>query len=272
MNLTKYRSIQLPIPLSIIPTTLLCFSIPCLGTSAITIFSIIPVVLWFFTFKYNSYFETLKTYPFTFISLLLFLYLGLSLLWSEHFLDGISILKKYREFVFLPIFLIYFSNPQCRKYGLIALYAGMVITLFISYLVYYGIITSPPRQHSLGNRIFNGILLSFFAYWSLSLSLEYKKYKLPLICLFILSFFCIFNIRDGQTGQVLLIALSFLFMYQNWKWKGFFKTLVFLIPFSYYFLLYTSQGESLIVSANNLSAGSLDISSLANLIYGLNII
>jgi hypothetical protein len=112
----------------------------------------------------------------------------------------------------------------------------MLVTLLISYFIFFGIITDPPKQHSIDNRIFNGILIAFFAYCSLSLALAYKKYKYPFLLLFILSFFCVFVIRQGQTGQLIITLLSLLFIYQNGNKKTLLLSFL-LIPPLFYFLL-----------------------------------
>ena len=244
---------------------LLCFSIACLGTAATTICSITAIVLWFISFQYTHYPETIKKYPFTLIALLLFGYIGISLLWSDHLSEGLSIWKKYREFILLPVFLSYFAHDKYRQYGLIALYSGMLVTLLISYLVHYGLRSPPPRQHSISNHIFNGILISFFAYWSLCLALAYKKYLLLFIVLFMLASFSIFIIREGRTGYILLISLILLFGYQHWswKWKRVFSSLLLLLPIC--FLLFYLNNNLDTILATYVKFEPLDLSAIATL-------
>jgi len=239
----------------------LCFSIACLGTSLSTISLIIAIVLWLVSSKYSEYTATIKKQPFTIFSLFLLFYLGVSIIWSSHPSSGFTILNKYREFLLFPIFLTYFSHDKYRQHGIIALYTGMLITLLISYFIFFGIISNPPRQHSIGNHIFNGILIAFFAYCSLFLAFEYKKYKYLFLSLFILSFFCIFVIRQGQTGQIILILLSLLFIYQKWKRKALLLSLLLLIPLSYYLLSVLSNFSTSTFRALT----SLDLNTIAQL-------
>ena len=207
-----------------------CFSIAVLGTSATTITTTSAIILWFSSSKYTEYSVIIKDHPFTLISALLFIYIGISLIWSDHLSEGFVIWKKYREFILLPIFLTYFTHDKFSRYGKLALYLGMLSTLFISYLVYFDLFPSHPRQHRLDNDIFNSILISFFAYWSLLLATEHKKYRLFFIIIFIASFFCIFVIRQGRTGYLVYTALSLLFIFQTWKKKGFIFLLIVFIP------------------------------------------
>ena len=207
-----------------------CLSIAVLGTSATTISTTSAIILWFISSKYTEYTTVIKNHPFTLISALLFIYIGISLIWSDHLSDGFTIWKKYREFILLPIFLTYFANDKFRQYGMTALYVGMLFTLFISYLVYFDLFPSHPRQHRLDNDIFNGILISFFAYWSLLLATEHKKYRFLFIIIFITAFFCIFVIRQGRTGYLIYIVLSLLFIFQTWRGKGFIFLSILFIP------------------------------------------
>lgn len=214
-----------------------CFSISVLGTAATTITTTATILLWFLSLQYKNYLTIIKSHPFTIIAAFLFIYLGISLIWSEHLSEGLSLWKKYREFILLPIFLTFFRQNKYRQYGSIALYAGMFCTLLISYLVYFDFFPFSPRLHRIGNHIFLGILLSFFAYWSLLLAIEHKRYRLLFIIFFITSFFCIFIVREGRTGYILFITLSVLFIVQTWKWKGALSITLLITSFFCFILL-----------------------------------
>jgi len=261
---TFIKTLEKAFPIGAWFAILFCFSIASLGTAITTISSIAAVILWSISLKYTEYIETLKKHPFSFVAFILFIYLGISLLWSEHLTEGLSIWKKYREFIFIPIFLIYFSNTKNRGLGLYALYIGMSIAVIISYLVYFDIFPFKPKQHSIGNHIFNGILISFFSYWSLSLAFNHKKYWILFITLYAASFFTLFFIREGRTGYVLFVSLMVLFIFQNFKWKNvltFFLLTSFIIVCLYYQLFYSSN-----ISPSNTSFfENFHISYFANL-------
>ena len=240
---------------------LFCFSSSVLGMSAITVTSLIAIVLWFISLRCTEYVSTLKRYPFALVALILFLYLGVSLLWSEHPSDGLKLWKKYREFIFIPIFLIYFSDRQYQRYGVIALYSGMVLSLIISYLVYFDLFPLKSRQHSISNHIFNGILTSYFAYWSLFLAVYYKKYRYICIALFVASCFTLFYIRDGRTGHVLFFSLMLLFIFQHWRWKG----LIVIASFGLLAAFIVSAPLSILFSTINDAFNEADLSYFSQL-------
>jgi len=214
-----------------------CFSVAALGTAVTTISTLTATTLWLITTNFSDCVKATKTNNFTLVAFLLFAYLGLSLFWTADIVEGLSFWKKYREFILVIIFISYFSQNNLRHYGLIALYAGMCLSLFISYLVYFGFIKTPPRHYAIDNDIFNGLLFSFLSYWSLNLALNYKKYRLLFIASFIFSLFSIFFIREGRTGYIIFIALTILFIVQHWKLKGLFVICLITLAPAYFFLL-----------------------------------
>ena len=214
-----------------------CFSVAALGTAVTTISTLTATTLWLITTSFSGYVKAINTNHFTLVAFLLFSYLGLSLFWTVDIVEGLSFWKKYREFILITIFISYFSQNDFRHYGLIALYTGMCISLFISYLVYFGLIKNPPRHYAIDNDIFNGLLFSFFSYWTLNLALNYKKYRLLFLAFFIFSIFSIFFIRDGRTGYLIFIALIILFIVQHWKLKGLLVISLITLPPAYFFLL-----------------------------------
>lgn len=197
-----------------------CFSIGALGTAVTSAAIFIALALWIISLKCQDYPVIIASFPFAMFGTLLFVYIGLSLLWSNNFSEGLSMWSKYKEFALLPVFVIYFSLDRYRQFAQVALYSGMLVALFFTYLVYFDLFPIESRQHSLSNHIFNGILLSFFAYWSLLLAWGNEKNRLLYLLLFAASVYSIFVIREGRTGYMLTIALILLFAVQTWHWKG----------------------------------------------------
>ena len=198
----------------------LCFSVAAIGTAVNTVTIIMAAVFLILSARVKEYPDVLRRYDFALIAVLLFVFIGISLIWSESVSDGLSIWKKYKEFIFIPVLLIYFSRQEFLVRAKVALFSGMIISLIFSYLVFFDIVNNPPRQHSIANHIFNGILISFFGYWALILAAEYKKYRIPLCLLYMASLFTMFIIRDGRLGFLLTIVLFSLFIFQYWRWKG----------------------------------------------------
>ncbi len=236
----KHQSFQSSLGLKTIGswlTIISCFSVAALGTAITTISTLSAALLWLIFTNFSGYIKAIKAYPFTSVAFLLFAYLGLSIFWTDDIAEGFSFWKKYREFILIAIFISYFSQDNLKRYGLISLYAGICISLLISFLVYFGFIQSPPRHYSIDNDIFNGILFSFFSYWSLNLALNYKNYRFLFIALFIASIFSVFYIREGRTGYLIFFSLTFLFIFQHWKLKGLFVISLISLPAIYFFLL-----------------------------------
>jgi len=160
-----------------------------------------------------------RQYPLILLCLGLFVWLGLSALWSSSFTGNILYLSKYREFFMIPAFMWVFSQKEYRTLALKALFLGMLLTLVISFLQYFHVATFHGRQHSMGNHIFNGILIGFFSYWCLDLANKNRSYAWLFVLLFIACGFCLFEIRSGRTGYVLFSLLTGLFLFQHFGWK-----------------------------------------------------
>lgn len=201
-------------------SVLLCLSVAALGSAITTISSLLAAFCWLTSIKpLKLKFIGLKQ-PFILAGIILFCFIGLSLLWSENIQSGVITWKKYREFILIPVFVSFFSYPSIRKHALSALYFGMIISLITSYLEYFEIIQNPPRHLSIENHIFNGILISYLAYWSLELAEQNKNYRVWLTILFVLATINIFIIREGRTGYILFCILMTLWIIQHFKWRG----------------------------------------------------
>ena len=197
------------------------FSIPLLGNAAHNLLLGLPIIILFFTKNITTYPALLKNNQTALFSTLLFIWLAISLLWSsaETSYSG-KILTKYREFLLIPLFMIYFSIEKYRKNALIALYTALLLSLFFSYLIHYDLIHYWDNPNSIKNRIFHGISISIFAYINLQLAARSQKYRVFFISLFIISFHNLFFIENGRIGYLLISTLTALFCWQQWRIKG----------------------------------------------------
>ena len=197
------------------------FSIPLLGSATHNILLGLPIIFLLFTKNITTYPALLKNNQTALLATLLFIWLAISLLWSsaETNYSG-KILSKYREFLLIPLFMIYFSIDKYRKNALIALYAALFLSLFFSYLIHYDLIHYWDNPNSIKNRIFHGISMSVFAYINLQAAAISKRYRAIFIALFLITFHNLFFIENGRLGYLLICILSALFCWQQWRVKG----------------------------------------------------
>jgi len=197
-----------------------CFAVPVLGTAATNIFLLSALGVWLLRGQFTVLPALARQYPLVLLCFGLFVWLGLSALWSSSFTGNILYLSKYREFFMIPAFMWVLTQKEYRTLALKALFLGMLLTLVISFLQYFHVATFHGRQHSMGNHIFHGILFAFFSYWCLDLARRYRGYAWLLVLLFLASSFALFEIQTGRTGYVLFSLLTSFFLWQHFGWKA----------------------------------------------------
>lgn len=196
------------------------FSIPLLGNAAHNILLGLPVIFLLFTKQIRQFPTLLRDNKTALIGTLIFLFMAVSISWSDA--EGkysTKILSKYREFLFIPLFMLYFSYEKYRNFTLATLYSALTLSLLFSYLIHYDIVNYWENNHSIGNRIFHGVTMSFYGYMSLQASVIFKKYKWVFATLFLITLHNLFFIENGRTGYILIISLSALFFWQKLNLK-----------------------------------------------------
>lgn len=116
--------------------------------------------------------------------------------------------------------MIFFSIEKYRHNAFIALYTALFLSLIFSYLIHFDLVNFWDNQHSIKNRIFHGISMSFFAYMSLQAANTFKNYRSIFIALFLITLHNLFFIENGRTGYILIGSLTTLFFWQKWSLKG----------------------------------------------------
>ncbi|MGK0496737.1 O-antigen ligase family protein [Neptuniibacter pectenicola] len=197
------------------------FSIPLLGNAAHNILLGLPIIILCCTRNIKQYPSLLKENRTALLSTVLYAWLAISILWSSADTNySIKILSKYREFLLIPLFMIYFTSDKYRKHAFIALYAALLFSLFFSYLMHYDVIHFWDNPNSIKNRIFHGISMSIFAYINLQAAVISRKYRAMFIALFLITFHNLFFIENGRIGYLLISTLTALFCWQQWRLKG----------------------------------------------------
>ena len=197
------------------------FSIPLLGNAAHNILLGLPIILLLFTKMIRLFPQLLKENKTALLGTLLFCLMALSITWSgAESKYSIKMLSKYREFILIPLFMLYFSVERFRNIAFPTLYLALLLSLIFSYLIHYDIVNYWENEHSISNRIFHGISMSFFAYMTLQASAIFKRFKFLFIALFLIIVHNLFFIENGRTGYLLIASLTALFLLQTYKLKG----------------------------------------------------
>ena len=160
------------------------------STSLSTIMSIIIGVLWLFTAQYKGLPNILRQYPVSAWSLALFIFFIIGLAYTSAAQnDGLSMLKKYRELIFIPILIPFLSQERHRNWSWKAFILMSLLTLIGSFLMEIGIL-GPEKQHdpSIKSRITHSIFIAFFAFFCLHRILDDKAYRWAFLALFLRQF------------------------------------------------------------------------------------
>ena len=211
-----------------------CFAVPVLGTAATNIFLLSALGVWLLRGQFKVLPSLARQYPLVLLCLGLFVWLGLSALWSSSFTENILYLSKYREFFMIPAFMWVLTSKEYRRLALKALFLGLLLTLVISFLQHFHAATFHGRQHSAGNHIFHGILFAFFSYWCLDLARKHRAYAWLFVLLFLACGFALFEIQTGRTGYVLFSLLMGLFLLQHFGLKVLTVSTIALALFLFY--------------------------------------
>ena len=195
---------------------LACFFTP-LSTSLMGVFSSLGVAFWAISGHFKRLGDDLKKYPATIISLVLFFYMALAIIYSPvEVSEGIAILKKYRELLLLPI--VVSMLAASRTYRHVAEYcfiAGCITLMLISYGMALEVLPEDRYGHSIVFHITHNFFMAILSFWSLNSFLKAGPYRLVWLMLFILAAVNIFYIAPGRTGMLVFICLILLLIFQQ---------------------------------------------------------
>ena len=130
--------------------------------------------------------------------------------------DAFSMVMKYRELLFIPVFISILTTEHYRDWAWKAFFIASLLTLLISYLMYFGFIgLSIQGDPSFKNRISHSIFISFFAFFCAHKAHQNSSFQKLYIVLVVISIHNLFFVVPGRTGQLIAIALSGLFAMQR---------------------------------------------------------
>jgi O-antigen ligase len=86
--------------------------------------------------KWTFFLARLKNNPIIVVALLLFSMIGIGFFYTSVSMSEAGLmLDKYRELLYIPLFILLFREEKTRRWGLYAFMTAMGITLLVSYLM-----------------------------------------------------------------------------------------------------------------------------------------
>jgi len=176
--------------------------------------------------RFQQKFNTLRLHPVGVLAVLLFTVMLLGLFYTPvSFLEAGRMLDKYREFLYIPLFILVFRDKQTRQLGFYAFIGAMTLTLFLSYLM---AITgwhigkgTPEAPFIFKTYITQSVFMALAAYFlAVRCWFDLHRWRWLLVIWVLLAVYNILFMSDGRTGYLVLFFLIFLFFYQVYRAKG----------------------------------------------------
>lgn len=159
--------------------------------------------------------------------------------------EAISMLKKYRELLFIPLLSCFFTDVRYRTLAWKAFFAASVFTLLSSFLMSYGMMKSLTwtGSFSLKSRITHSVFMAFFTFYCGHKVLNSIGYRLLYAVLFVLGVVNLFFIVQGRTGQLAVILLVGLLGIQRLNKSGLLLMVAVLSVFLLLFMNFSDKSS-----------------------------
>jgi O-antigen ligase len=225
-----------------------------LSTSLAIVLSAVLGLFWIATAQFKKLPALLRLNPVAAWALILFgcFLVGLSYS-SASAADAISMVRKYRELVFMPVLLAFLTVSRYRDWAWKAFVMASVVTLLASYLIdmdVFGLgkfgepaIPGKPRDPTIKSRITHGIVIAFFCFYCLHKSYDRGRYAILYSIGSLLSLYNLFFMVEGRTGQLIVIVLIVLFALQRLALNGRLMAVFALAVFLGLFLRFSDKAE-----------------------------
>ena len=138
--------------------------------------------------------------------------------------ESIKFLSKYRSLLYIPIYLTIFQDSSLRKPALTAFGVAMALTLILSFGKASGLTSFGSRFADEGtvfrDRITQNVMMSFAVYLVAVATFRNRRYWLVGSILIAAGIFDLLFLVRSRTGYLVLGALTFLLLYQRFRFRG----------------------------------------------------
>jgi O-antigen ligase len=201
-------------------------SIP-VSTSIDNILLGVVLLAWVAGGGYREKWAAVRANPVALAALLLFAILAAGTLYGDRYPgDALHFLGKYTDLLAVPMLVWLFRDPKHRGHALVALAAGLALTLAISYLVMLDVVprvrplaVDPQNALAFKYKLTHNILMAFaaFLFARLALGASARAARCAWGTLSLAAAINVVFLVNGLTGQVLL---GLFVLYGGYLWKG----------------------------------------------------
>ena len=162
-------------------------------------------------------------------ALALFALLAAGILWSAHPAEGLHVLGKYADLVFVPVFATLFHAAADRRRAAACLIAALLLTLVLSYLTRAGLVPqgypsigTPAEPEVFKKYLTQNILMACGAFLFAVLAREAATPRARLAWSAAAAFAAVnvLFMLSGRSGQIILVLLAAYFCIAAWRWRG----------------------------------------------------
>lgn len=207
-----------------------------ISTAATNLFILLVLIVGLFQIVKEKKYGLLLEKSFLRYSILLYIILIISALYSEADIGDIyHNIEKYLKFILLPIIYVYIKINKNEYLVLKYFLSGTTVILFFSYLKYFNLINFDffyefcnlfsannisekvvmEKSSIFMHYINHGIIMT--VYFFVTLMLGVRRKKGIFIILSILSFINILFLTDSRTAYIILLSILILFLFHNYN-------------------------------------------------------
>ena len=193
------------------------------------LFLLFTLLAWLSSGHYRAKREAFR-HPVAVASVALFVLLAVGTLYGAADVDYAALhLKKYADFMLIPVFLSLFHDARSRYHAIHGFALSLALVLLISYLLKLGVpLAIPSVQGHAGypvvfkEHLTHNIFMAFavFLYTWLALSVKSRWARLAWTVLAILALINVTTLVHGATGYLVLAGLLLLLGYRCVGWRG----------------------------------------------------
>lgn len=183
---------------------------------------------WLLAGGFRDRIRTIIHNPVALAALAMLSVLSLSVLYGEApMTESLRVLAKYRNLLYLVLFITIFRTARLREAGLWAFGAAMVLTLAGSIMTAIGMpllenrYTANPEDATVfRNHIIHGLCMGLFAYLMAHRFMEHPRWRWFTGPLTLLAMYNVLFMVGGRTGYVTLATMVPLFCSQRLRFRG----------------------------------------------------
>jgi O-antigen ligase len=206
------------------------FTIPISGPPLNYILLVLTLTALVASGNFRDKLAAVKTNQVALAALALFGFFIIGLAWNASGINaGLHMVEKYSDLAFVPIFVTLFQTERDRRRALLAFAAALVLTLFLSYLTWAGLISKgflvlgdEAKPEVFKKYLTQNILMAFgaFLFGHFALTARTRSSRVAWSVIALLAVINVVLMVPGRSGQLILAALAIYFAYSVWRRAG----------------------------------------------------